>query len=145
MYGEEQLFGSQKTKLECMTTSDSGGKCLGTFSQEMIKRALPKKVLEKLEEATFMAPVESAGIEDLTVKVFRVLTDEESRLVTEGMRQSGSESDIMASLGGDSITRRNLLTLQPGAWLSDEVIHYYFSLLRERDKKKCEQTGGRRR
>jgi E3 ubiquitin-protein ligase RNF216 len=65
-YGEEQLFGAQKTKLECMTTSDSGGKCLGTFSQEMIKRALPKKVLEKLEEATFMAAVESAGIENLT-------------------------------------------------------------------------------
>eukprot|EP00520_Triparma_pacifica_P009262 CAMPEP_0118634836 /NCGR_PEP_ID=MMETSP0785-20121206/1759_1 /TAXON_ID=91992 /ORGANISM="Bolidomonas pacifica, Strain CCMP 1866" /LENGTH=710 /DNA_ID=CAMNT_0006525837 /DNA_START=87 /DNA_END=2216 /DNA_ORIENTATION=+ len=64
-YGEEQLFGAQKTNLDCMTQADSGGKCLGTFSQDMIKRALPKKVLEKLEEAMFMSAVESAGVENL--------------------------------------------------------------------------------
>jgi hypothetical protein len=102
-------------------------------------RALRK---ERLEESLRLAAEAEARAK---VKVFRVLTDEESRMVVKGMRQSGSESEVMASLEGDSITRRNLLTLQPGAWLSDEVIHYYFSLLRERDRIQCEQTGGRRR
>lgn len=75
---------------------------------------------------------------------FRVLTEDEDEMVDVGLKGKGSEQEIMASLDGDSITRRNLWTLRPGTWLSDEVIHYYFSLLRQRDKEKCESTGGRR-
>jgi len=62
-YAEEQLFGQQKSKLECMSLGEDGKKCKGCFSQDMIKRALPKKVLEKLEEAAFLSAVESAGLE----------------------------------------------------------------------------------
>jgi len=75
---------------------------------------------------------------------FRGLTEDEDEMVDVGLKGKGNEQEIMASLDGDSITRRNLWTLRPGGWLSDEVIHYYFSLLRQRDKEKCESTGGRR-
>lgn len=35
---------------------------------------------------------------------------------------------------GTSVQRRNLQTLQPGTWLSDEIINYFFILLRDRDR-----------
>jgi Ulp1 family protease len=112
--------------------------------KEDIDKWRPPRVLKKEREEAERRAAEEAEAR-AKVKVFRVLTDEESRLVDKGLRQTGSEAEIMATLEGDTITRRNLLTLQPGTWLSDEVIHYYYSLLRERDRIKCEGTGGRRR
>ena len=78
-------------------------------------------------------------------KSFRVLTREENQVVDGGLRGGEDEGEVVATVGGDSITRRNLRTLNPGTWLSDEVIHYYYSLLRERDERICKETGGRRR
>ena len=64
-YAEEQLFGQQKTELCCMSTSDDGGKCAGKFGDDMLSRALSKKVMSKLQEAMFNSAVESAGLKNL--------------------------------------------------------------------------------
>jgi len=53
--------------------------------------------------------------------------------------------DVMGIAENDSVSRESLHKLRPGTWLNDEVIHYYFVLLRLRDAKNCnEHSGGRR-
>ncbi len=64
-YTSENLFGQQKTTLKCMSVGDDGKPCSGGFTQQMLERALPKKVLKKLDEAIFTNAVEKAGVEDL--------------------------------------------------------------------------------
>ncbi|GMI04324.1 hypothetical protein TrRE_jg9536, partial [Triparma retinervis] len=74
------------------------------------------------------------------------LTKNEEELVKQGLEENeGTESDVVASLNGDSVVRENLWTLRPEEWLSDEVIHFFFSCLQERDKEACESTGGNRK
>ena len=64
-YASEQLFGLQRTALQCMTTGEDGRSCGGGFQREMLERALPKKVLARLDEAVFNSAVETAGLEDM--------------------------------------------------------------------------------
>jgi len=45
------------------------------------------------------------------------------------LNQQGEENEIVAQLDNDTISRRNLWTLRPRAWLSDEVIHFFIHLL----------------
>ncbi|GMI05153.1 hypothetical protein TrLO_g2270 [Triparma laevis f. longispina] len=61
-YAEEKLFGQQSTTLCCMAQTESGEKCPGTFSDMQLERALPKKVMRKLQEAIYEAAVEEAGL-----------------------------------------------------------------------------------
>ena len=61
-YASEQLFGQSKTSLSCMTSGDDGKSCPGTFDRSMLERALPKKMLAKLDEAVFTQAVEKAGL-----------------------------------------------------------------------------------
>jgi hypothetical protein len=61
-YAQEQLFGQQKTELLCLATTDQ---CTATFDRTQLLRALPAKVMEKYDEASFLANLEKANIEGL--------------------------------------------------------------------------------
>ncbi|GMI40811.1 hypothetical protein TeGR_g7716, partial [Tetraparma gracilis] len=56
-YASEQLFGLNKTVLKCMTSADDGSECPGGFDRSMLERALPKKMLAKMDEAIFNSAV----------------------------------------------------------------------------------------
>ena len=64
-YAQEQLFGMNKTVLNCMSEGDDGKPCQGGFDDYTMKRALSKKVMAKLEEAIFQKAVESAGLDEI--------------------------------------------------------------------------------
>lgn len=55
----------------------------------------------------------------------------------------GLPGDIVAKIGSDSLSRANLRTLLPGCWLSDEIMHLHLRLLRQRDKRLCNEAFGR--
>jgi hypothetical protein len=58
----------------------------------------------------------------------------------------GKPSEILADFGCDSVQRRSMQTLRPGAWLNDEVINYFLkNCLAWRDEKMCVREPGRRR
>lgn len=61
-YAQEQLFGQQKTELLCLATTDE---CTAVFDRTQLLRALPVKVMEKYDEASFLANLEKANIEGL--------------------------------------------------------------------------------
>ena len=61
-YAQEQLFGQQKTELTCLATTEQ---CSSVFDRTQLERALPTKVMEKYDEASFLANLEKANIEGL--------------------------------------------------------------------------------
>jgi len=58
------------------------------------------------------------------------------------LNHQGSSSDIVGRCGSDKVSRRNLQTLAPGQWLSDEVIHCWYSLLAKGDATTYRTHGG---
>ena len=63
----------------------------------------------------------------------RPFTEEEQERIHSAMFGYGSEEDVIAQDGADSVLRRSMHTLQPGQWLNDEVIHYFYLMLARRD------------
>jgi Ulp1 family protease len=51
--------------------------------------------------------------------------------------QREPEETIVKQNGTDIVTLKRFRTLRPGEWLSDEIIHYYFRLLQQRDDELC--------
>ncbi|GMH54822.1 hypothetical protein TrST_g3687 [Triparma strigata] len=64
-FAEEKLFGQQSTVLGCMAQNEDGNKCEGTFTDSQLERALPKKVMRKLQEAIYEKAVEDAKMDDI--------------------------------------------------------------------------------
>ena len=60
--------------------------------------------------------------------------------------QSGEDGDVLARQDNESITRGSLGTLDPGAWLNDEIIAFYLKhCLANRDERKCLHESRERR
>ena len=80
-----------------------------------------------------------------TAPLFRNLTDEECDLVEFTM--NGRDNDVIARTEDDtdSVQRSNLRTLLPYEWVNDEVIHYYLSLLQQRDEQICRSDSSKKR
>ena len=64
-YAQEQLFGMQKTTLKCMHQGSGNDACRGEFSYRELERSLPKKVLQKYNEASFDAAMKAAGLNNI--------------------------------------------------------------------------------
>ena len=73
------------------------------------------------------------------------LTEEESRIVTKEFNSSGKPEKIVAKIENDSVQRSSIQTLQPGQWLGDEVISYFYSMLAKRDEDLCQKDKSRKR
>ena len=84
---------------------------------------------------------EEALVHHVATPLFRDLTDEEQDRLDRIMEQ-GAGTDIVARTDDDtdSVQRSNLRTLLPYEWVNDEVIHYYLSLLQQRDEQLCRRA-----
>lgn len=81
----------------------------------------------------------------LASSLLREFTDEEERIVEEAMYGQGPPDQVMHSLGPDSVQRESMHRLRPGQWLNDEVIHYFYVMLAQRDAEMCKQDQSRKR
>jgi len=77
--------------------------------------------------------------------LLRPLTEEEESIVTKAIYEIGPTDDILARCDVDSVQRRSMQTLQPCKWLNDEVIHYFYLMLANRDAELSEADTNRRR
>ena len=75
----------------------------------------------------------------------RPLTDDEQEIVRNAMFGIGPEHEVIAQVGTDSVQRGSIQRLQPGEWLNDEVIHYFYVMLALRDAEMCAQDSSRKR
>jgi hypothetical protein len=81
----------------------------------------------------------------LAESLLRELTSEEEAAVNNAMYGGGPDNEILYSLGPDSVQRASLHRLQPGEWLNDEVISYFYVMLAKRDEELCSQDPSRKR
>ena len=101
-----------------------GGVADGPFSSEQERAA------EAAERAT---------------SFLRDFDDEEQVIIFEALWGEGPTTSIVAELGTDTVQRSSMRTLQPGMWLNDEIIHYFFVMLAERDEELCRTTNRKKR
>jgi len=97
-----------------------------------------------LEAELAAAEEEAAAGGDAPLTTIPLSEDALSRS-NDFVNSRGDPSEIVGTCGSDEISRANLQTLRPGSWLSDEVIHYWYTLMMKRDEKLCEKSGGKRR
>ena len=117
-----------------------------SFMDENEKRAahLASEELRTSEERLLQEERE-AEAQERASQLLRDLTPEEQELVHEALYSIGPEDDIIAKCDSDFVTRKNMHTLQPGAWLSDEVIHFFLAMLGKRDQELCLEDLTRKR
>jgi len=99
---------------------------------EQVQRRLEEQ--EKEEEAKRLASA-----------LLREFTDEENAMVREAIWGYGPGNEIIQAEGSDSVQRDSMRKLQPGQWLNDEVIHFFFVMLSKRDEEMCAADPGRKR
>ena len=61
------------------------------------------------------------------------------------MYGEGPPGEILARVGTDSVQRQSMHRLQPGEWLNDEAIHYFYVMLSKRDEELCRLDPKRKR
>lgn len=71
--------------------------------------------------------------------------EEEKTIVQEAIYGEGPSKEVVARSGADWVLRGSIQTLQPGQWLNDEVINYFFRMLSQRDQQLCQGDSFRRR
>ncbi|KAL3913872.1 MAG: hypothetical protein SGARI_000432, partial [Bacillariaceae sp.] len=88
-----------------------------------------------------------AEAEERARSLMRPFTAEEHERIREAMFGYGPENEIIAQdgNGADNVLRRSMQTLQPGQWLNDEVIHYFYLMLAKRDAELCKLDPSRKR
>jgi hypothetical protein len=81
----------------------------------------------------------------LASSLMRSLTSDENAIVRNAMYGIGPDHEILAQVGSDSVQRGSIHRLQPGQWLNDEVIHYFYVMLAARDEELCHNDSSRKR
>jgi sentrin-specific protease 1 len=81
----------------------------------------------------------------LISSLLRPLTPEEQEIVNNAMYGEGPAGEILSQFGTDSVQRQSMHRLQPGQWLNDEVIHYFYVMLAKRDEEMCRLDPSRKR
>jgi sentrin-specific protease 1 len=66
--------------------------------------------------------------------LLRPLSNEEHDRVQEALYGAGPLNEQLATSATDSVQRKSMQTLRPGTWLNDEVIHYFYKMLANRDE-----------
>jgi sentrin-specific protease 1 len=77
--------------------------------------------------------------------LLRELTVEEQQIVQKSVYGKGPLNEVLAKVGTDSVRRESMHRLQPGKWLNDEIIHYFFKMLAIRDEKMSQADPSRKR
>ena len=76
--------------------------------------------------------------------LMRPLSDEELERIEDVVHGSLPYDAVVAQDGSDSVQQSSMHTLQPGQWVGDEVIHYFYLMLSKRDKEMCEKDPSRK-
>mmetsp|Transcript_22688 Transcript_22688/g.53712 ORF Transcript_22688/g.53712 Transcript_22688/m.53712 type:complete len:673 (-) Transcript_22688:1562-3580(-) len=76
--------------------------------------------------------------------LMRPLSDEELERIEDVVHGSLTYNSVVAQDGSDSVQQSSMHTLQPGQWVGDEVIHYFYLMLSKRDKEMCEKDPSRK-
>jgi len=101
--------------------------------EESQLRAMPKSVRD--EERVRIAEAERvAEARESAALLLRPLTSEEKKKVEDAIYGNGRPDDILCRVGTDSVRRESMHRLRPGQWLNDEVIHYFYVMLANRDE-----------
>ena len=81
----------------------------------------------------------------LASSLLRDFTEEETDLIQEAIWGGGPSNEILQSEGTDSVQRESMRKLQPGQWLNDEIIHFFYVMLGKRDEELCKADPNRKR
>ena len=84
--------------------------------------------------------------EELTGQLECKLTVEEQATIRCAVNGGGSQTEILARQGTNSVQRGSMETLQPGKKINDEVINYFLkTCLAKSDEMLCSKQSGRKR
>jgi hypothetical protein len=105
------------------------------------------KALRQKNDATILLEerMKAAQAKKRAASLMRPLSDDERDIVHQVVFGYGNGNDIVAQYGSDSVLRSSIQTLQPGTWLNDEIIHYFYQMLANRDEELCEKDPSRQR
>jgi sentrin-specific protease 1 len=99
----------------------------------------PTNILGLVNELQPIRGRELEGAPQRAESLLRPLTPTESELVQNALYGEGNPNQVVARYKSketgfiDSMQRESMRRLKPGKWLNDEVIHYYFTMLANRD------------
>ena len=117
-----------------------------SFMDETEKRAARLVSVElRTSEERLLQEEREAEAQERASQLLRDLTPEEQALVRDALDSPGPEESVIAKSDTDVVTRKNMQTLLPGAWLSDEVIHFFLAMLAKRDEELCLEDSTRKR
>lgn len=101
--------------------------------------ALPS-LAERIAELEVAAAAAASAVGERRLTL-RQLTNEEEDLV-HGALAAGVSTEMLVDWNNQPITRNDMATLRPGAWLNDEVVNFFMMLLK--DRAKCDMQGPRK-
>ena len=99
----------------------------------------------RFSEERLLLEEREAEAQERASQLLRDLTPEEQQLVQNALFDIGPEDEVVAKCDTDFVTRKNMHTLQPGAWVSDEIIHFFLAMLAKRDEELCQEDPTRKR
>tara|TARA_B110000305_G_C19179136_1_gene511100 strand:+ start:147 stop:725 length:579 start_codon:yes stop_codon:yes gene_type:complete len=105
--------------------------------EEERKRLAAEEEEEKEKEA------EKSNISSALPIAREPLYDDEFSMVAEKLSENGNSDDVVGVSKNDEVMRKNFVTLRQGSWLNDEVIHYWYRMLQNRDDKLCAEDSSR--
>ena len=70
----------------------------------------------------------------------RDFNNDEQEIINAALWGLGLSTSIVAESGMDTVQRSSMRTLQPGMWLNDEIVHYFYLMLAKRDAELCSTT-----
>eukprot|EP00941_MAST-03F_sp_MAST-3F-sp1_P003790 g3790.t1 len=76
------------------------------------------------------------------VELRKTLTEKEAEKVSSVIQSHGSPNEVLVEKFKIPITRSDIKTLRPGAWLNDEVLNFYMEILQERNKQQLGKASG---
>lgn len=112
--------------------------------EKALEEKRKKKEVQELEER-FLEKERQKEAKKRASSLMRQLTKEEASLVRASMYGGGASTEILAESATDTVQRQSIRTLQPGQWLNDEVIHYFYLMLAKRDEDMSKHDPSRKR
>jgi sentrin-specific protease 1 len=113
-------------------------------AQEESDRLAKGEAAKEMKERAAQAAREQEATR-LAASLLRPLTKEEQQIVHAAMYGAGPPNEVLAQVESDSVQRKSMQCLQPGEWLNDEAIHYFYVMLTKRDEELCKLDPNRKR
>ncbi|XP_046863473.1 sentrin-specific protease 1-like [Xenia sp. Carnegie-2017] len=111
---QQRMIAKEKLRLEAIPEEKDD---LEIISQQVKDRMFGKQKIE--QEKIYALPE---------------LTDEMNRVIDKALGH-GAYNELLVELSIGRMTRADIITLRPQAWLNDEVVNAYFHMIAERSKK----------